>query len=469
MKRFLLFVSLLLILGRILVMDSGCANIVPPSGGPRDSLPPVLAKASPADSTLGFSGNKITFTFNEFIELQNAQQALIISPVPRNFPTVEYRLNTVTVKLRDSLESNTTYSFNFGESIRDFTEGNTLKNFTYTFSTGSYFDSLELRGKVVLAETGKTDTTLIVMLHSNPEDSAVVNERPRYFTRQDGKGNFVFRNLPPKKFQLYALKDDGGSRRYFSDKQLFAFATDPVDPAAKNEPITLYAYAAKPSASVIPTLSIGNRNRTTGSEKRLRYQVNLSAGQHDLLKDLVLTFEEPLRRFDSLKIRLYADSTFEAVGGYRFEKDSTGQNISLLNKWKENSEYHIIMDKEFADDSAGRQLLKTDTLSFRTKKLSDYGSLKLRFKGVDSTRSPVLLIMTGETIVQSVPVQTQEYTQELFVPGEYELRILFDLNGNGKWDPGEFFGKHLQPEIVRPVEKKISVKPGFVNEFDITL
>ena len=66
-------------------------------------------------------------------------------------------------------------------------------------------------------------------------------------------------------------------------------------------------------------------------------------------------------------------------------------------------------------------------------------------------------------------MSTPELSQKLFVPGEYELRILYDRNKNGKWDPGEFFGKRLQPEIVRPVERKISVKPNFQNEFDISL
>jgi len=468
MKNSLLVFISLIFLVKIGALGSGCANIVPPSGGPRDSLPPVLAKATPVDSTRNFTGSRITFTFNEFVELQNAQQSLIISPLPKNFPEVTYRLNTVTVRLKDSLESNTTYNLNFGEAIRDFTEGNILKNFTYTFSSGSYIDSLELRGKVLLAETGKTDTTLIVMLHSSADDSAIVKERPRYIARLDGKGSFVFKNLPPKTFYLYALKDEGGTRRYFNDKQLFAFADSAMVIGARKDPVTLYAYSVKPATPVVPSLTLG-RPKPAGSDKRLKYQTNLSAGQQDLLRDFVLTFEEPLRNFDSLKIRLFTDSAFNSVSGYRFDKDSTGKNITLVNTWKENIQYHLVMDKDFADDSSDRRLFKTDTLSFRTKRLSDYGSLKLTFKNLDTALSPVVLILTGETILQSYPIRSAELSQALFLPGEYELRILYDRNRNGKWDPGEFFGKHLQPEIVRPVERKISIKPNFRNEFDISL
>jgi hypothetical protein len=32
----------------------GCANIIPPTGGPRDTLPPVLMEALPKDSTVNF-------------------------------------------------------------------------------------------------------------------------------------------------------------------------------------------------------------------------------------------------------------------------------------------------------------------------------------------------------------------------------------------------------------------------------
>ena len=464
--------TLIVILMISIAGGPGCANIIPPSGGPRDSLPPVLLKASPADSSVNFSGNRLSFTFNEFIELQNAQQALIISPLPKNFPSVEYRLNTVTIKLKDTLETGTTYTFNFGDAIRDFTEVNVIRNFTYTFSTGNYIDSLELRGKVILAETGKADTTLIVMLHTNADDSAVVKEKPRYISKLDGKGNFVFKNLPSKTFYIYALKDDGGTRRYFDDKQLFAFADKPVVVNTKTDPVKLYAYAAKsapPVTSVIPSVNLGRNRRNIPAESRLKYQTSLSNNQQDLLKDFIITFEEPLRFFDSSKILLYTDSAFNPAGLYNFEKDSTGKYISLQHNWKENTLYHLVMNKDFAEDSTGKKLLKTDTLSFKTKKLSEYGSLKIKIKNLDISLNPVLLILTGETIYKSLPMAGPEISQSLFPPGEYDLRILDDRNKNGKWDPGEFFGKHLQPEMVRPVERKISVKPAFQNEFEITL
>jgi hypothetical protein len=127
------------------------------------------------------------------------------------------------------------------------------------------------------------------------------------------------------------------------------------------------------------------------------------------------------------------------------------------------------MNKDFAEDSSGKKLLKSDTLNFKTKKLTDYGSLTIELRNLDLSKTPVLLFVKNETIQRSFPLNSAVFSQPLFLPGEYELRILYDNNKNGKWDPGEFFGKHRQPEIVKPIQRRIIVKPGIENEFEIAL
>ncbi|MGH2552884.1 MAG: Ig-like domain-containing protein [Chitinophagaceae bacterium] len=451
----------------------GCANIIPPQGGARDTLPPQLIKASPEDSTRNFTGTRITFSFNEFIDLQNIQENLLVSPSPKTNPFVESKLNSITVRIKDSLEANTTYSLNFGNAIKDYNEGNILKGFTYVFSTGPFIDSLELHGKVVLAETGKVDTTIVVILHSNSSDSAVVKEKPRYLAKLNGEGHFVFKNLPPKTFYLYAIKDEGGSLRYFNDKQLFAFADSPVVAGLKSEPVTLYAYATKSPTllSIVSSLNIGTKKKAVSetADKRLKFQTNLVGNQQDLQGNFIMTFDQPLRMFDSSKIHLYTDSAFFPVQSYLFKKDSSSRKIQLDIVWKENTSYHIILDKDFAEDSSGKKLLKTDTLNFKTKSLNDYGSLLLKFHGLDIVLNPVLQFIINDNIYKSFPLTNSTFSQTLFLPGDYELRILYDKNKNGIWDPGAFFGKHKQPELVNPIQRKITVKPAWQNEFDISL
>src|SRR6202042_513516 len=95
---FLFFISVVCI---YLTGNSGCANILPPTGGPRDSLPPVMISAVPRDFSLNFKTNQIIFTFDEYVNVDKIQENLIISPTPKINPIVTNKLRTVTVKLKD--------------------------------------------------------------------------------------------------------------------------------------------------------------------------------------------------------------------------------------------------------------------------------------------------------------------------------------------------------------------------------
>lgn len=449
---------------------TGCANIVPPMGGPRDSLPPLIVSVSPKDSSLNFDARRITFVFNEFVQVDNnIQQTLLITPTPKIPPTVEGRLRTVTVQIKDTLEPNTTYTFNFGNAIKDVNESNPLTDFTYIFSTGPIIDSLTFTGKILVAETGVPDSTLFVWLHKNLEDSAVIKERPRYIARVDKDGNFLFRNLPPGTFALYGIKDDANSKRYLSKSQLFAFSDSPVVVSSNTTPVTLYAYAEPDTGRTPPALSLGARARPTAStDRRLRLVPNLSNDQHDLLDTLIISAAtDPFRFVDSSKISL-RNAQFEPVT-FSVITDTAKKKFSIFHTWQENTQYHLILDKDFAEDTAGKRLLRNDTISFKTKKESEYGMVRLRFPNLDLSKNPVLLMIQNNQVVLSHPFQSKEYYARLVKPGDFELRILYDTNKNGRWDAGEFFKTRRQPERVVPISRRITVKANWDNEVDITL
>jgi hypothetical protein len=463
---FISFLLFILLISAFFTGNMGCANIVPPQGGFRDSIPPALVRATPADSTINFTGNRINFSFDEYIDVDNFQQNVIITPIPKVQPTEIHRLNTISLRLKDTLEANTTYTINFGNAIKDVNEGNVMKDFVYIFSTGPAIDSLSFRGNVLLAETGQVDSNLTVILHRNPDDSAVRNERPRYVTKLDHQGNFVFRNLPPGTFYVYALEDQGRQYRYYDTKNLFAFADSPVIVNHNTRPVTLYAYAEK-KASEATGASTSTTGRTNVTDRRLKFQTNLANGSQDLNQKFSFVFERPLRDFDSTKVRFTTDTTFTPVTGYSWTIDSSRKKVTLNYSWPENTLYHLILSKDFAKDTLGFQLLKADTIKFRTMERSDYGELAIRFRNLDFSKNPVVqFVMNGE-VTASYPLTSANFSQSLFSPGEYELRILYDANKNGKWDPGHFFGKHQQPELVKPITRKITVKANWQNEFDI--
>ncbi|HVM87549.1 MAG TPA: Ig-like domain-containing domain [Puia sp.] len=457
-----------------IIGSSGCANIIPPMGGPKDTLPPKLVNVSPHDSVVNFHNKTIVFNFDEFIEIDNPQQNVLISPTPKINPFMERHLRTLTVRLKDTLLENTTYFFDFGKTIKDVNEGNVLKNFNYVFSTGPYLDSLNFSGNVIVAETGKTDSTLIVMLHTNLDDSAVIKDRPRYVTHVDTAGRFTFRFVAPGTYNLYALKDEGGSKRYLSKTSLFAFNNKPVQIGAINVPVTLYAFTEKREEKK-PTAKTSTSGKKEEKEKRLVVGTNLQSDKLDLLGNLELQFQEKLKNYDSSKIH-FKDGSFNNITSYHLTKDTTDKKLTLVTKWVPDSAYHLILEKDFAQDSSGRKLLKADTISFRTMKESDYGEVKFRFRNLDLSKNPVLEFVQSDAVKFAFPLSTQQFNKKLFTPGDYDLRILYDDNKNGIWDAGEFFGKHQQPEKAVPViipmrnkKRVLTIKANWENDFDFAL
>ena len=448
----------------ITIGGSGCAQIIPPTGGPKDTLAPVLLQAVPRDSTTNFTGNKITLNFDEYVQLDNnLQEQLIVSPTPKVAPSIEAKLKTITIKIKDTLEPNTTYSIDLGNALKDINEGNAFRNFTYIFTTGSKFDSASLSGNVILAENGKIDTTLIVMLHRNLDDSAVVKEKPRYYTRLDTKGNFRFHNLAPGLYNVFALKDPSGQKLYQRNSDLFAFLDSSVNVGLTSSRLVLYAFAGEPEA---PRPG-GSKTGNAPADKKLRFNTSLENGQQDLLNPLEIVFDKPLKTFDSSKLH-FTDSLFQPVTGYRVEEDTSHRKIILNYPWQEKQFFRLILEKTVVTDTLGNQLSKDDTLKITTKLNSDYGRPKFRISNLDTSKHIVLLFLKDGKLARSERVNAREFSYKLFPPGDYEIYILYDRNNNGKWDTGDYW-KKLQPERVVSDGKKYNVKADWDNDILIEL
>lgn len=200
-----------------------CAKRASPTGGPRDSLPPVLVNATPKLNTVFFDKEAFTLNFDEYITLKDISKQLIISP-PLN--ATQYKVypvtgasKKVTLKLLDSLLENTTYTFNFGEGIVDFNESNPATYLTYTLSTGATIDSLYVRGKVTDAFERETKRFISLQLYpvdSTYSDSVIYTQKPLYVTSTLDTTIYRFQNLRAGKYALIALEDQAGN--YFFDQ-----------------------------------------------------------------------------------------------------------------------------------------------------------------------------------------------------------------------------------------------------------
>ena len=200
----------------VMILVAGCARRSAPTGGLKDSIPPVLVASNPKMNNVNFSADEIRLTFNEWVELKGLDQQLIISPpIEKNKYEIK-PLSGITKKIfisfLDSLQGNTTYTINFGNSIVDNNEGNEMNFFNYTFSTGPTLDSLFIKGNVEDAFNLETDEYLSLQLYridSTFNDSIIYNNQPTYLANSLDTTAYRFKNLREGKYILIALKDMG--------------------------------------------------------------------------------------------------------------------------------------------------------------------------------------------------------------------------------------------------------------------
>ncbi len=142
------------------------------------------------------------------------------------------------------------------------------------------------------------------------------------------------------------------------------------------------------------------------------------------------------------------------------------KKVIVKNKWLPDSNYNIIILKGAVSDSTGLELAVSDTIRFQTKRETDYGSIKINFLNFDKTKNPVLLFVKSNEVVKAFPLTAASWSVPLFEPGDYELRVLFDENNNGYWDPGNY-DKKLQPEKVYSIPQTLNIRANWENERDI--
>ena len=202
-----------------------CARQTTPTGGPRDTIPPMLVHSVPKSGTVNFQGQTIQLTFDEAVILNNPREQLIITPDLGKPVDARVKKNTVIVNLETALEPNTTYSINFREGIQDITEKNPAPNLKLAFSTGSYIDSLSITGKVTDALTTKDSKDATVALFQNDTFNIFVY-RPTYFTKADAKGIFKIENLKPGSYYLYAFDDKNKNLIVDSKTESYGFVQE---------------------------------------------------------------------------------------------------------------------------------------------------------------------------------------------------------------------------------------------------
>ena len=211
-----LFILLRLLLWTPSIQLIGCANMVAPTGGPRDSVPPQMIRAHPAMRSTGVNIEKVTLAFDEFVRIQN-RSAIRLLPETNKQPIIKEALNRIELDFSQvALDPTTTYVLYMNDAIADFTEGNKLKDFKYIFSTGSSIDTGWISGRVIDAHSSKPKAQVRVGLYDwGPAgDSVVYRQKARYSTMTNDSGIFYLGYLPDRDFRLFVWVDDNKDGLY---------------------------------------------------------------------------------------------------------------------------------------------------------------------------------------------------------------------------------------------------------------
>ena len=213
-----------------LIVISGCANIVTPTGGEKDIIPPLTVQELPPNKSTNFNTGEISITFNEYIVLKDPLRQIIISPPIEPAPEYQIKKRTLIIKLPDNLRPKTTYTINFGNAIVDNTEGNILTSYQYVFSTGDLIDSLFVAGNVINAFTRDRLSGVTVMLYQQMDDSLPYKSRPAYFAISNESGFYRIANIGEGDYKLFAIKDENSNYIFDQPSELIGFKKNPVNP-----------------------------------------------------------------------------------------------------------------------------------------------------------------------------------------------------------------------------------------------
>lgn len=326
LKNSLRYISFL-----VLLFVVSCAKRGTITGGSKDTLAPVLKMSFPKNFSTNFKGNEIKLVFDEYIKLKNLNKQLIISPPMKYEPIISPTAASkfISIKIKDTLKPNTTYSFNFGQSITDNNEGNPYSQFKYIFSTGDYIDSLSLTGNIKDAYEKNIESFVSVMLYEVNDtfnDSIVYNQNPTYVTNTlDSLKTFRLDNLKAGKYFLAAMKDYNNNNKFNPEKdkigfnkQFITIPNDTVYELAVFKEVPIFK-AFKPTQASENRLLMGYE----GKIKQSSYKPKITLkNNNEILSTIVTKFPKK----DSLQIwykPIKADSLTLAVTKDKFDKNFT--------------------------------------------------------------------------------------------------------------------------------------------------
>ncbi len=422
--RFIVHVLVIFILSYLL---TSCAQMLPLTGGDKDVDPPKVLKQSPENKTTSFTGNEIRIEFDEYIQVKDIQNQLIITPRLEKTPDVKVSSKSLLLKFNEPLAQNTTYNLNFGSSIADVHEGNVLAEFSVIFSTGTFIDSFYVEGNITDAYSKKPVADISVMLYANGNDSSMYKDKPHYFSKTDAAGNYKIKNIHAGKYKIAAIGDKNKNFTYEQGEETAAAKKEliTIDSSAKinfevfkEEPLkffvkrTIYPFYGRAIFTFNKPFTGGLRP-SPGTTEKFKYHFN------EGMDSLHLMYNRGGK--DTLELLLLGPD------------DRLTEKLLLAKQDNEKYEKDLKSGKFKPRVNGISQQKSFDRIYFSTTNIFSSGSITTKDSGdIDPTR--ILFVQEKDTTRFKFPVTARK--------GVYALSVDKPMSGKGEFIfyPGAFTG-----------------------------
>ena len=466
----------------------GCANVMVPTGGEKDTTPPKILEADPKNFTTTFQKNEIILKFDEFIQLKNVDNIKFL-PHCEPKPKMNTKGKVLKIEIPCSLSPETTYSLNFGKSIVDVNEQNEMKNFQYIFSTGRNIDSLFINGTVKNPYVNTLEEGVLVGL-TKPE----LYPEPYYYTYSNKEGEFRLDNIKHDDYILFAVMDQNNNLKI--DPNEYTSIAKEVDLFNQTIPINLFSpILSFPIKEVIQK----NKQNVIFKHEVLKHPINIlniqgywycedtesefwflenpgsliyeynSSTDSITLNNSTLNSKPELKLLSephdiiiNNKLIIKSSSPIESVFKNKFEFGTTRKNINV----EQLSPFLIQIT--ILDSSTKEQVIiaeggvidifqnTNDSTFFNLDlKKSNYGTLKLSC--TTQQKNLIIELFEKDEIIRKVELKDST-TIDWLSPGLYNLRLFSDKNENKYWDGPNLDNKttfekitiHPSPIEIRP-------------------
>ena len=527
-SRFSLFVLVVLTI-------TSCAKRGSITGGDKDVTAPKIVSSFPKNLSTNFDSKTIKITFDEYIKVKDLQKNLIVSP-PMKTPITVLPQGGVSkqlvIKINDTLKANTTYSFNFGQSIVDNNESNAYPQLKYVFSTGKELDSLTVEGTIKDSYEKENPNFVNVMLYELDEklnDSIIYKGTPRYITNTlDSTKTFKIENIKAGKYKLVALKETTINYKFdpakdkigfynqtitVPDKSIFELELFKEEIAFKAKKATqasgnriLLGYEGNPKNAKIKILQNGNelahkvskfadkdslqiwvkpiKNdsvtvNVTGEKFNKDFMVKMKNQRNDSLKISskagTLGFKDNLKINTTVPLEKFDEKKIKLMKKdsslviFKTVYDELNQNLEFIFDKEENQKYTLQLQPNAIEDYLGQKNDSAVSFTVTTKNIADYGNLKLVFQNTKSFPLIVELTDVKGKILHSKYSENNPTVEFLSIePQKYSVRVIYDVNKNQVRDTGSYL-ENRQPEEVYHYPTKIDVRANWDVEQAVDL